>query len=433
MRTAPTDNIQLIAPFKPYAWQIKAWRDLSPILLLTGSAGGGKYRLAAEKLHGYCKRYAGAMALALRKTRESMTNSTVLFMERVIIGDDPAVRHFPSKNRFEYANGSILAYGGMKDEAQREQIRSIGQQGGLDIVWLEEANKFTETDFNEVLARMRGTAGPWRQVLLTTNPDSPTHWIYKRLIQNHEASAVYSTAANNPANPDEYLETLGKLTGVLGMRLREGRWIQAEGAVYATFDPQIHVLDWFEPPASWRRIRAIDFGYTHPFACQWWAIDEDGRMYLYREIYHTQRLVEDHAREILRLSAGERIEYTVADHDAEDRATLARHGIHTIPAKKDVSPGIQEVQSRLRVAGDRRPRIFVLRGALVETDPALEQAHLPTCSEEEFPMYIWPDTPMGRGREAPVKEHDHGMDAMRYACMSLMATPRRRYARGRGI
>jgi glutaryl-CoA dehydrogenase len=47
---------------------------------------------------------------------------------------------------------------------------------------MEEANRFTEDDFNEILARLRGTAAPWRQVMLTTNPGAPTHWIKRRLI-----------------------------------------------------------------------------------------------------------------------------------------------------------------------------------------------------------------------------------------------------------
>lgn len=432
MKTAPTDNIRIIAAFRPFPWQVKAWKDLSPVLLATGSAGGGKSRFCAEKLHGYMKRYPGSMGLMLRKTRESMTNSTVLFMTTEVIGPDPGVHHVPSKNRFEYSNGSILAYGGMKDDDQREQIRSIGLRGGVDIAWLEEANKFTENDFNEVRARIRGKAAPWRQVLLSTNPDAPGHWIYKRLIQGGEASVYYSSAIDNPSNPTEYIDALKSLTGVLGLRLREGKWVQAEGVVYEDYDASIHLIDPFPIPDEWRRIRSIDFGYTNPFTCQWWAIDGDGRMYLYREIYETQRLVEDLARDIVRLSAGERIEYTVADHDAEDRATLQRHGVSTVPAQKDVSPGIQALQSRFRVAGDGKPRIFIFRRALVQRDPKLAGIRLPTCLEEELPIYVWPDEGK-RNREQPVKEFDHGCDAARYACMSLVRAHKRRYAARRGI
>lgn len=419
--------------FKPLDWQIAPWKDISPILLFTGSAGGGKSRLAAEKINGFCLRYPGAMAVMLRKTRESMTNSTVLFMDREIIAGQPEVKHYPSKNRFEYSNGSILAYGGMKNEEQREQIRSIGQKGAVDILWMEEANKFTEDDYNEVRARMRGTAAPWMQVILSTNPDAPTHWINRRLIIGGEARVYYSKAADNPNNPPAYLEALASLTGVMGKRLRDGKWVQAEGAVYEDYDAEIHAIDWFEPPKEWRRIRAIDFGYTNPFVCQWWAIDGDGRMYLYREIYMSQVIVEDHAKKIKELEEWfvendegeieknpdkEKIEASISDHDAEDRATLDKYGIATRPATKAISPGIQQVQRRLVLAGDKKPRLFIMRGSLVEQDRRLLDKRKPTSTLEEIEGYVWPKSNDGRPvKEIPVKENDHGMDAMRYGIM----------------
>ena len=373
-------------------------------------------RLCAEKAHAFCLKYPGAMALAVRKTRESMNNSTVLFIQRAVIGDDPRVTFVPSKSRFEYWNGSILAWGGMNDDKQREQIRSIGQDGGLDFVWMEEATRFVEDDLNEVLGRMRGKAAPWMQVILSTNPDAPSHWIKKRLIDGGEAAVYYSSASDNSHNPAQYVDNLGKLTGVLGERLREGRWVQAEGAIYFDFRDEVHTIEPFVIPANWRRIRSVDFGYTNPFVAQWWAVDDDDRMYLYREIYMTNRTVRSHTERIAELSRGERIEATVADHDAEDRATMAEGGVKTTAAKKAVSVGIQEVMDRLKVAGDGRPRLFIFRGATVEIDQSLEERKLPVSTLEEMTLYTWEDKAK---KEQPVKEHDHGMDAMRYAAMYL--------------
>lgn len=434
MATAERPRVKIIAPYEPLPWQIPPWQDKAAVLLLTGSAGGGKSRLAAEKLHGFCKKYPGATALMIRKTRQSMTNSTVLFTERKIIGPDPSVHHFPSKNRFEYDNGSILAYGGMADDEQREQIRSTGQDGSVDIAWMEEATAFTEDDFNEVLARMRGKAAPWAQIILGCNPDAPTHWIARRLIEQGEAHVYYSGAMDNPHNPPAYIEALAKLTGVLGMRLRDGRWIQAEGAVYEEYDQTVHLIDPFTIPKHWRRIRVVDFGFTNPFVCQWWALDGDGRMYLYREIYMSQRTVKQHAEQMKLIehwylpSANgrkdynperEKAEVTVCDHDAEDIATLKENGFsHCREAVKDVSRGIQAVQERLRLAGDGRPRLFICRNALVEMDERMDTAKRPTSTASEFPAYVWPKSQDGRPiKEAPVKENDHGMDALRYAVM----------------
>ncbi len=73
--------------------------------------------------------------------------------------------------------------------------------------------------------------------------------------------------------------------------------------------------------------------------------------------------------------------------------------------------------SRLRLAGDGKPRLFLFRGARIERDPELDERKLPTCTEEEFEGYIW-DTRGGRTvKEEPVKENDHGMDALRYMVM----------------
>jgi phage terminase large subunit len=211
---------------------------------------------------------------------------------------------------------------------------------------------------------------------------------------------------------------LARLTGLRRARLFEGKAVQAEGAVYGGYNPALHLVDAFPVPDDWPRFRAVDFGYTNPFTCQWWALDNDGRMYRYREIYHTQRLVEDHAKEIVRLSEGENIETTVCDHDAEDRATLERHGVPTIPASKGISAGLQAVATRLRKAGDGRPRLFLMRDALVERDATLEAAFKPLCTEDEFPAYVWPESSQGRTiKEVPLDLNNHGMDALRYAVM----------------
>jgi hypothetical protein len=150
-------------------------------------------------------------------------------------------------------------------------------------------------------------------------------------------------------------------------------------------------------------------------------------LYLYREIYRTKRLVEDHARDILKLVTDVKGNWTeprpraiICDHDAEDRATLRKHlGLATIPAKKDVSPGIQAVQSRLKRAGDGRPRLFLMRDAVVERDQELVDAGRPACTAEEVVSYVWDITPAmvraGKApKEQPRKEDDHGMDAARY-------------------
>ena len=59
----------------------------------------------------------------------------------------------------EYPNGSVIVYGGMKDEKQRQKLRSIGNlTSGADIALMEEANAFTSDDYDELCAAC--AAGP---------------------------------------------------------------------------------------------------------------------------------------------------------------------------------------------------------------------------------------------------------------------------------
>jgi len=222
--------------------------------------------------------------------------------------------------------------------------------------------------------------------------------------------------------------------------------------VYEEWQNDVHVIDRFAIPPNWRRIRVLDFGYNNPFVCQWWAIDHDNRMYLYRELYMGGRTVARHKVDICIHSQGERYEATIADHDAEDRATLAETttvadpalvarltaagfqpsagSIVTLPpittkaADKRVKVGIEKVQERIRASGDGKPRIFLMVDSLIEEDLALKESYRPTCTHDEFPSYVWMQPSDGRAaKEEPVKVNDHGMDALRYAAMYLDGGP----------
>lgn len=395
------------AEFEPLSWQVDPWRDTSITLLLTGSAGGGKSRLAGEKVHAFMLEYPGATGVIGRKDKTSANKSVVPLMRHTVQGGTDWGRFLKTDGLFEYDNGSHLWVVGLKDEGQRENLRSIGVDGKVDIAWFEEANKLSQEDDNEIKARMRGTAADWRQIIYTTNPDYPGHWIKKRLIDGGEASPYFSGAIDNPYNPPEYLDLLRTLTGVHYDRLCLGKWVQAEGAVYSEYQVSKHLRKRKEPSGDDRFIVSIDFGFTNPFSASLWHVDNDDKMYLFKQIYFTQRLVEDHAENIRKMTAGYRIEAYVCDHDAEGRATLEKHlGIQTKLAYKAVSEGIEAVKSRIK-----NDRLFIMQGALEELDMELEKNKKPTCTADEISGYRWSD----KKQDTPIKEDDHGLDEMRYA------------------
>lgn len=396
--------------YEPRGGALKLLYSHSPEVLIDGPAGTGKTRACLEKIDWWSSECPGVRALIVRKTRESCTESVLVTFEEKVLTKGSVVRYGPDRahrQRYKYPNGSEIVIGGL-DKVSRVMSAEY------DLIYVPEATEISEDDCETLTTRLRNGVMPYQQLLMDCNPASPTHWLNQRCVTG-QTERVLSRHEDNPSITESYLTTLQKLQGVRRKRLYEGQWAAQEGLVYE-FDAAVHMLPRFEIPKGWRRIRAIDFGYTNPFVCQWWAVDPDGRMYMYREIYKTQTLVSDHAQRIIELSSGENIEVTVADHDAEDRATLASMNIFTVPAEKGISTGIQAVQKRLEIAGDGKPRLFLLYDSLSERDQKLSEAKKPTSTREEFDSYAWPIGASGRElKEAPTKIDDHGLDSLRYA------------------
>jgi phage terminase large subunit len=368
---------------------------------MTGSAGGGKSRAAGEKIHAYCLKYPGAAALMLRKAREWNSRSILPFYKQTVVGNDPHVTFNKSEGTFYYQNGSVVYSGGMLDDKQREAMRSIGGAGGLDIAWLEEANAFTRLDFDEVLGRIRHTAANWQQIILTTNPGGSLHWIKKDLIDGRQASVYYSGARDNPNNSPDYIDRLNQMTGILHERLVLGRWVQAAGAVYDTFDHARHVRA--RPDGEIKTwYLAMDEGYTNPAVILLVGVDTDGRLHIAREWYKRGKLqgaVVEQARE---WTLEKSVQLAAVDEAAAGLiADLLNNGVPAVASKGRVLDGIRRIQDRLAIQGDGLPRLTV--------DPAC------TNTINEFESYVWRRaTGTGVAKDEPNKENDHAMDALRY-------------------
>lgn len=402
-----------------------------PEILLCGARGTGKTLARLQLMHWKMRTFPGARGLIVRKVRADLAQTALVTFERDVLGlDNPICAGVQREQRqaYRYPNGSEIVVGGMDRPGKM-------LSGEYDDIYPVEAVQFSAEDWDFFVMSNRNGVIPQQQVIADTNPDHPKHWLkqkcdagaVKLLNTYHRDNPRYWDAERGDWTADGVayvVEKLGKLTGVRRKRFLENQWAVAEGAVYEGWDENVHLIDRFEIPADWRRFRAIDFGYTNPFVCQWWAMDHDGRLYLYREIYMTGRTVAKHAPRIIELSEGERIEATVADHDAEDRATLRELGISTTAAKKEISVGIQAVQERLLVAGDGRARLLVLRGALVERDEGLAEAGKPVSTVDEFPAYVWPKGMDGKPmKEVPVDDNNHGMDALRYLVRHVDGAP----------
>jgi phage terminase large subunit len=397
--------------------------------LISAAAGTGKTFQTLFWLHMMMLKYPGTKALVVRKTAKSLTGTTLATLREKVAREameQQLVRFYGGSSAeppaFRYKNGSRILIGGLDDPQ-----RIMGAE--VSIIVIDEAIETIPRDIDMLRTRLRGagpTAYPHYRMVLLTNPGPPSH----HLRTTEGLRVAYSTHRDNPAlwdrerqewtsEGDRYLAELRSLTGVQRARLLEGKWVAAEGVIWSEFDEAVHVIPRFDIPEHWTRWWAVDFGYVHPFAAQWWAEDPDGRLYLYREILMTKRLVEDHAAQMIAAVTDSDGAWTepkpraiLTDHAAEDRATLEKHlGLKTKPAKKTVTDGLQAVSSRLRVADDGKPRLYLMSGSLLEVDSELEEAGHPTSLAAEIPGYVWADH---KTKEVPVKEHDDASDALRY-------------------
>lgn len=401
-------------------------------VMLDGPAGTGKSRVLLEKMNALAEKYPGCRLAIVRKARASITETALVTFEEHVKPTGCDVRNQQRRVRqsYEYRNGSEILVAGIDNPVKLMSAE-------FDVIYVQEATELTLNDWEFLSTRLRNGVIPYQQLLGDCNPGPPTHWLKKRMdaglttriVSRHEDNPrLYTPQGDMTPFGQTYLARLDKLTGPRKERLRYGRWAAAEGMVFEAWDDAIHLIPPEQVPPMAAHFVVIDFGFTNPLVCQLWGRDGDGRLYRLREIYRTRRTVREHAPQIAEMTRGLDIEAWICDHDAEDRATLEQElSITTQAAYKGVSTGIQAVNDRLAVQEDGRPRLFLVRGALLERDPLMADpvtgvSDRPTCTEEEIDGYVWAKSPGEAGKkdsetlkEQPVKKNDHGMDALRYA------------------
>ena len=263
---------------------------------------------------------------------------------------------------------------------------------------------------------MRGTAAPWRQIIYTCNPDAPTHWIYRRLIVGGQATVYYSKAADNPHNPDEYLSTLGTLTGIEAQRLAGGQWVQATGLVYADqwADPGNVTEEAEYIPDGGLILWGVDDGYTgakdpttgyytaesHPRVFGLYQQRHDGTLCRFAESYAVGVLSEQHIAQVEQLGYPAP-DFAVVDKSAAElKGRLHAAGIYTRNGAPSVLESIKELRRALAPDANGRRRLLV---------------H-PRCRHFRSEMASYRVDPV---TGVPIKQFDHGPAEARYVVWAL--------------
>lgn len=392
--------------------------------LAEGPAGTGKSLACLTKLHACAELYPGMRGLMLRKTRASQTESSLVTWEHEVVPPGRLRQMGMIQRRmrqsYVYPNGSEIVVGGL-------DLSSRIMSTQYDFIYVQEATELTEAECEEASTRLRNGVMPYQILLMDCNPQEPAHWLNAR-CESGTTRRILCRHRDNPAMWDEvggewtpygimYRARLDKLTGVRRLRLAEGKWAAAEGQVYEEWDPRIHVIDRDAVPPTRRVFAAVDWGFTNPGVIGLFAEDGDGRLYLIYEYYMTHRTIDWWIAAAKGLSERFRIERFVCD-PAEPAYIMqfVKANLPAMSANNAIAPGINAVQRRLKIADDGKPRLFLVRDALVGRDEDLVAKREPWSTAQEFDSYVWPKDAAGKAKkEKPVDAYNHGLDMLRYA------------------
>lgn len=391
--------------------------------LYGGAAGGGKSygQLIDALLYGL--KYSGSKQLILRRTFPELKRSLILVS--VIIFPKEVAKYNQSEHIWTLKNGSKIEFGYCDTETDVTKYQSAE----YDVIRFDELTHFTEFQYTYMISRCRGANNFPKMIKSSTNPGGIGHtWVKSRFIENKEPHKIYTDEFGNtrvfiPAKVTEnkflmesdpgYLKRLEQLPENEKKALKDGDWDIFKGQYFGEFRRGKHVVEPFSIPQHWRRFRSIDWGYNDPCAIYWHAVDQDSRIYTYRELYINQTLASEVAKKIVKLSEGEKIDYTVASpdmwakrgndciHGESIAETFFKNGVPLTKADNSRINGWQRMHEYLSDAPDGEPywQIFSTCLNLIRTLPAL-------IHDEKNP------------EDVSDKCEDHAPESSRYGLMS---------------
>ena len=359
-------------------------------------------------------RYPGIKILLLRRTYKDLERNHVRTLEPLLQG---IAKYSRQDKVFRFPNGSIIELGYCA--AESDVLQYQGQE--YDIIFIDEATQFTEYQFETLTACLRGANDFPKRMYLTCNPGGVGHEWVKRIfiskkLKETESPGDYefisATIFDNEvllSSDPGYVNMLNNLSDGLRQAWRDGNWDMLAGQYFSEFDRNIHVVEPFQIPDHWKKYRTTDYGLDC-LACLWLAIDERGNYYVYREYAEPDKVISAGARDILDLSEGESILYTVAPDDlwarsqesAKSKADLFREsGLDLLKGNRNREAGWLAVKELLTPKnGESRLKIFSNCTGLIECLPALQR-------DQKRPT------------DCMTEPHDitHLPDALRYFCL----------------
>ena len=406
-------------------------------VLYGGAAGGGKsYALVAHGLRAAAW-YGGMRIGVFRRSYDELQESIMPVLAAWSYGEALGARWNGANREIVFPNGSVIRLRYL--EALADASRRQG--GGYQLLLIDERTQMVPGAVEQLMERLRtGTSSgiPVLGVRSTSNPGGASHGAVKQryIDATDYGKRVYAdefgiTVRFIPATVDDnkhvdpgYKARLDAIPDPQRRAaMRFGSWDSFSGQVFTEWNRERHIITPFAVPAEWERYLAVDWGYTAPWCVLWGAVDEDGRLWIYRELYSPGVGEHEQAKRILE-AEGDEAPYRVGDPamwaqrgDAEAISTAyLAEGVHLNKANNDRLGGWQRIHSYLeegpacphhRAHGWATcPRMHILAGCanLIRTLPTLPYSLL-------------------RTEDVDTKAEDHAADALRYLCMAIGEGP----------
>ncbi len=388
-----------------------------------GARGGGKTHAVRWKAVSGAFRYDGIRMLIVRRTYPELQANHIEPIVRLM--PPAAASYNATSHTIYFINGSVIKFGHYSGDVSETEYQ--GQE--YDWIFLDEATQFTEREFRFLGSLLRGVNDIPKRFYLTCNPGGVGHRWVKRLFidrsfitdranpEENENPADYSfisaTVEDNHylmKSSPAYIRMLSSLPENIRRAHRYGDWSALAGTYFPEFNAAKHVIKPFRIPGHWMRYRAFDYGLDM-LACLWFAQDERGRSYLYRELRIPNMIVSEAARAILsRTQPQEMIGITFAPPDMWNRQkdtgkTMAEifmtSGVPIVKADNSRVQGWLQVKEVLADRADGRPSLLIF-SSCTETIKDLEAIR----ADDKNP------------NDCASEPHEltHTCDALRYYC-----------------
>lgn len=380
--------------------QIQSLKEsTAKINIWQGSVRSGKtyislWRFLDELINGPPGEYA-----IISRTYDSFKRNLLPQLTRMIGAD---AKYYAGKREMNIWGKTVFVVGA-DDERAESKIRGATFSGA----YVDEATIIPESVFKMLISRcaMGGS-----KIFCTTNPDSPFHWFKTEFVDNNPDVKFWQfTLDDNPELTEDEKEYLKRqYKGVWYQRFIEGKWVQAEGAVYDFFDTGIHCIN--HPPGNPEyRIVGIDYGTTNPCAFVMLGVNRskfpniwvEDEYYFDSKVHQRQKTDSEYAADLRKFIQDRPVKQIYIDPSAASfKLELVKQGFTgLLDAQNEVIDGIRFVSKYLN-------------------NGTLKICRNCTHLIKEIQGYVWDAKSAKSGIDKPMKESDHILDALRYVTFS---------------